>query len=66
MLEPMSSICFCCILLGEPVQPDTIEGVPLHPYRCCAYWLQYSNPARSFRKIFQGHVGKILPALHAL
>lgn len=26
LLEPVSSICFCCILLGEPVQPNTIGG----------------------------------------
>ncbi|MDY9926744.1 MAG: DMT family transporter [Methanosarcina sp.] len=24
LLEPVSSICFCCMLLGEPVQPNTI------------------------------------------
>jgi drug/metabolite transporter (DMT)-like permease len=26
LLEPVSSICFCCMLLGEPVQPNTIGG----------------------------------------
>lgn len=26
LLEPVSSICFCCLLLGEPVQPNTIGG----------------------------------------
>jgi drug/metabolite transporter (DMT)-like permease len=26
LLEPVSSICFCCILLGESVQPNTIVG----------------------------------------
>ncbi|HWR25599.1 MAG TPA: EamA family transporter, partial [Methanosarcina sp.] len=26
LLEPLSSICFCCILLGEPVHKNTIEG----------------------------------------
>ncbi|WP_440945025.1 DMT family transporter [Methanosarcina sp. T3] len=26
LLEPVSSIFFCCLLLGEPVQPNTIEG----------------------------------------
>ncbi|AKB21694.1 DMT family transporter [Methanosarcina sp. WH1] len=24
LLEPVSSICFCCLLFGEPVQPNTI------------------------------------------
>jgi len=26
LIEPVSSIGFCCLLLGEPVQPNTIEG----------------------------------------
>ena len=26
LLEPVSSICFCCMLFGEPVQPNTIGG----------------------------------------
>lgn len=26
LIEPVSSICFCCMLFGEPVQPNTIGG----------------------------------------
>lgn len=26
LIEPVSSICFCCILLGEPVQSNTVGG----------------------------------------
>lgn len=26
LIEPVSSICFCCMLLGEPVQSNTIGG----------------------------------------
>lgn len=26
LLEPVSSICFCCMLLGEPLQTNTING----------------------------------------
>ncbi len=26
LIEPVSSICFCCILLGEPLQSNTVGG----------------------------------------
>jgi drug/metabolite transporter (DMT)-like permease len=26
LLEPVSSICFCCVLLGEPLKSNTING----------------------------------------
>ncbi|KKH45549.1 hypothetical protein EO95_16175 [Methanosarcina sp. 1.H.T.1A.1] len=66
MLEPMSSICFCCILLGETVQPDTIEGGLF--ILAGAALIGYSTPIRpgASEKYFRDMWARFFQALHAL
>jgi len=44
LLEPVSSICFCCMLFGEPVQSNTIEGCLF--ILAGAALIGYNNPIR--------------------